>query len=149
MRYWIEPKDRTYVQGHRCLSFAKKHGQKSKDKYEQKLLDTIKMSATKALKTVSKRAIQKTAEAIDDLFRNKIAEKITKASSKSFREDPRKLTATQIDETSVQAIGHQKKDIYHQKDDNKLLMNFDYYNYKYVARMMYQRIINLLNNNNI
>ena len=47
-------------------------------KYQKKLLDYAKQSATDAFKTASKRAIQKTAEATDDLIGIKIANKITK-----------------------------------------------------------------------
>ena len=43
----------------------------------QKLLDHAKKSATDAIKTSSKRVIQKTAEATGDLIGNKIAIKIT------------------------------------------------------------------------
>ena len=39
--------------------------------YNQKLVDTAKKSATDAIKTASKRAIQKTAEATEDLIDNK------------------------------------------------------------------------------
>ena len=42
-----------------------------------------KKSAIDALKTVSKRAIQKTAKVIGGLVGNKIEKKITKATSKS------------------------------------------------------------------
>ena len=45
--------------------------------FNQKLLDHAKQSATDAFKTTSKRVIQKTAEASDDLIGNKIANKIT------------------------------------------------------------------------
>ena len=48
-------------------------------KYNQKLLDNAKQSATGVFKT----AIQKTAEATGDLFVNKIANKITKVSKNS------------------------------------------------------------------
>ena len=44
-------------------------------KYTQKLLDHAKQSATDALKTASKRAIQKIAEATTSLISNKIAHK--------------------------------------------------------------------------
>ena len=44
------------------------------------------MSTTDAIKTASKRTIQKTAEATDDLIGNKIADKITFASKKSAEE---------------------------------------------------------------
>ena len=43
------------------------------------------MSARNAIKTASKRAIPKTAEAAEDLIGNKIAEKITSSSNKSQR----------------------------------------------------------------
>ena len=46
-------------------------------KYSQKLLDHAKQSATDALKPASKRVIQKTTEATDDMVGNKIANKIT------------------------------------------------------------------------
>ena len=47
---------------------------------EKKLVDTAKKFATDAIKTASKRAIQKTAEARGDLVGNKIADKITSVS---------------------------------------------------------------------
>ena len=53
------------------------------NKYCQKLVDSAKKYATDALRTASKRAIQKTAEATWDLVGNKIAEKITSYSKKS------------------------------------------------------------------
>ena len=43
-------------------------------------LDRTKQSATGSLKTATKRAIQKTAEATGDLIGNKIADKITRIS---------------------------------------------------------------------
>ena len=50
-------------------------------------------SATDAVKTASKRAIQKTAEATGDLIGNKIADKITSVSKKkSNNNDNVKLT---------------------------------------------------------
>ena len=50
-------------------------------KYSQKLLNSANKSTTNTIKTASKRAIKKTAEATDDLIGNKIADEITKASS--------------------------------------------------------------------
>ena len=44
-----------------------------KGKYSQTVLDHTKQTATDVLKTASKRAIQKTAEATGDLIGNKIA----------------------------------------------------------------------------
>ena len=52
-------------------------------KYSQKLLDYVKQSPTDALKTTSKRAIQKTAEATGDLIVHRIANKITRVSKTS------------------------------------------------------------------
>ena len=47
------------------------------NKYGQKLADSAKKSATDALKSTGKRAIQKTAEGSGDLVGNFIADKIT------------------------------------------------------------------------
>ena len=52
------------------------------NKYSQKLLVGAKKSTTTdAIKTASKRAIQKTAEATSDLIGKKIADKITSVST--------------------------------------------------------------------
>ena len=67
-RYSIEPQDRIYVKGYGFLSFAKNMGKSLSNKYGQKLLDSAKKSTTDAIKTVSKRAIQKTAETTGDLI---------------------------------------------------------------------------------
>ena len=45
------------------------------NKYSQNLLNSAEKSTTDAIKTASKRAIQKTAEATGDLIGNKIADK--------------------------------------------------------------------------
>ena len=50
------------------------------------LLIVPKKYTADAIKTASKRAIQKTAEATGDLIDNKIADKITNISKKSSRE---------------------------------------------------------------
>ena len=83
MRYSIEPRDRIYVKAYGFLSFAKNMGKIVSNKYSQKLLDSAKKSTTDAIKTSSKRAIQKTAEATGDLIGNKISDKITSVSKKS------------------------------------------------------------------
>ena len=54
------------------------------NKYGQKLLDSVKKSTTDAIKTTSKRANPKTAEATGDLIGNKIADKTTSLSKKIF-----------------------------------------------------------------
>ena len=82
MRYSIEPRDRIYVKGYGFLSFAKNMGKSLSNKYGQKLIDSAKKSTTNAIKTASKRAIIKTAEATGDLIGNKTADKITSVSKK-------------------------------------------------------------------
>ena len=80
MRYSTQP-------GDGFLSFAKnicKHATKvaksMSNKYSQKLLDSVKKSTTDGIKTASKRAIQKIAEATSDLIGNKTVDKITSIS---------------------------------------------------------------------
>ena len=82
MRYSIEPRDRIYVKGYGFLSFAKNIGKSLSNKYGHKLLDSPNKSTTDAVKTASKRAIQKTAEGTGDLIGNKISDKITSVSKK-------------------------------------------------------------------
>ena len=84
MRYSIEPRDRVYVKGYGFMSFARSMS----NKYGKKLVDAIKKSTTDAIRTASKRAIQKPAEATGDLVGNKIADKITSVSKKSTKELP-------------------------------------------------------------
>ena len=84
MKYSIEPRHRIYVKGYGFLSFAKNMS----NKYGQKLFDTAKKSTTDAIRTASKRAIQKNAKATGDLIGNKIADKITSISKKPVKELP-------------------------------------------------------------
>ena len=67
IRYSIESRDRIYVKEYGFLSFAKNMGKSLSNKYGQKLLDGAKKSTTDAIKTASKRAIQKTSQATGDL----------------------------------------------------------------------------------
>ena len=97
------------------MSFAKNIGKKLSHKFSQKIIDAGKKSATDAIKTAWQQAIQKTAEATGGLVGNKIADRITRISKKSIQELPT------IDEDVE--LTTQKKDTYHQKKDNKLLMN--------------------------
>ena len=69
----------------------------------QKRLDHVKQSVTDALKTASKRPIQKTAEATGDLIANKIADKITKV----LRTFPQNSSKTFTNK--VQNIEHDKE----------------------------------------
>ena len=95
------------------MCFAKNIGKKLANKYGQERFDDAKKSTTDAIKTASKRAVQKTAVATGDLIGNKIADKITSVSKKSPKELQNNETEADIP----------KKDIYFQKKDNKLLMN--------------------------
>ena len=85
MIYSIEPRDKIYVKGYGFLSFVKNMGKSLSNKYGQKRFDSAKKSTTDGIKTASKRAIQKTAEATGDLIGNKIADKITSFQKKSSR----------------------------------------------------------------
>ena len=111
MRYSIEPRKRIYVKGYGFMCFARSMS----SKYGKKLVDMAKKSATDAIKTASKRAIQKTAEATGDLVGNKIADKITSISKK-------KPDNNNNDNDGVE-FTTPKKDTYHQKKDSKLLIN--------------------------
>ena len=57
-------------------------GKNLSNKCSQKLLDSAEKSTMDLMKTASKRAIQKTAEATGGLIGNKIADKITSVSNK-------------------------------------------------------------------
>ena len=91
IRYSVQPRDQIFVKCNGFLSLAKNMGKKidkniSKSlrvKYSQKPLDHAKKSATDALKTYSKRIIQKATEATDDLIGNTIDNEITKVSKNS------------------------------------------------------------------
>ena len=86
MRYSIEPRDKIYVKEYGFLSFTKNVGKNVSNKYGQKRLNSAKKSTADAIKTASKRTIQKIAEATDDLIGNKIAHKITSVSKKPDKE---------------------------------------------------------------
>ena len=94
-------------------------GKSLNNKYGQKLLDSAKKSTTDAIKTVSKRGIQKIAEATGDLIGHKIADKITSVSKKKSTNNNNN---NDDDDHDVELTTH-KKDTYLQKKDRKLLMN--------------------------
>ena len=121
MRYSIEPRERRHAKGYGFLSFARNIGMHAtkvaknmSNKYSQKLVDTAKKSATDAIKSASKRAIQKAAEATGDLVGNKIADKITSASKNHAM---KKYSQMKL------IMKYRKRDIFLQKNGNKLLMN--------------------------
>ena len=59
MRFSIERKGRIYVKGYGFLTFAKNIDKTVSTKYSQNLLDNAKNSTIDAIKTPSRRAIQK------------------------------------------------------------------------------------------
>ena len=101
MRYSIEPRERRYVKGYGFLSFAENVGKSLSNKYSQKLIDSAKKSTTEAIKTASKQAFQKIAEATGDLIGYKIADKITSVSKKkSTKELPNNETEEDVEITT-------------------------------------------------
>ena len=90
-RYSVQRGNRLFAKGYGFLSFSRNMGKnigkniskKLSSKYNQKLLYHAKQSATNVLKAASKRVIQKTAEVCDDFIGNKIADKITRVSKTS------------------------------------------------------------------
>ena len=84
-------------------------------KYNQNVLDNAKQSATDALKTTSKRVIQKTAKATGNLTGNKIANKNTRVSKNSQKNNSEKVKYDVIKK-------YLKKDTYLQNKDKKLLI---------------------------
>ena len=91
MRYSIELRDQIFIKVTDFLSFArnmrknisKNLSRTFNSKYSQKIFDHAKHSATDVLKTGSKIAILKTAEATGNFIGNKIVNKITKVSRRS------------------------------------------------------------------
>ena len=71
----------------------------------EKIMDTATKTGIDTAKTASKRVLQKTAEATGDLIRNKLADEITLIGKPKEKETKK-----------------QKKFIFHQKKDNKLMM---------------------------
>ena len=124
MRYSVQPRDRIFVKGYEFLSFAKnmvknigKNISKNQiSKYCQNFLDRAKKYTTGALKTSSKRVVQKTAKAAGDLIGNKIANKITKVPKIYNKIIQRQLQMSMINK-------YLKKGIYLQNKDNKFLMS--------------------------
>ena len=104
MRYSTEARFRKYVKGYGFLSFAINFD----NKYGKKLMDTAIKTGIDAAKPTSKRIVQNTAEATGNLIGNKIADKITSTGKPKEKETKK-----------------QKKFIFHQKKDNKLLMILD------------------------
>ena len=122
--YPVQPRDRIFVKGYGFLSFAKNMcknigeniSKSLSSKYSpgmlamrQKLLDHAKQSATDAFKT---------AKATVDLIGNKIANKILGAQKVHTKVIQKQLQMSMIKK-------YLEKDLYLQKNDKKLLMNWD------------------------
>ena len=86
-RHSVQPRNRTFVKVYGFSFFAENIGSNVNkiwsSKYSQKLIGHAKQSETDTLKAVSKEAIQKTAEATDDLISNETASTIIKVSRNS------------------------------------------------------------------
>ena len=120
MRCSIKPRDRIYVKGYGFLSFAKNMGKSLSNKYGQKLLDSAKKSTTDAIKTASKRAIQKTAELTGDLIGSKIADETTSVSNKKSTTELHSKDLPNNDETEedVEITTHKKIRVSRRKTTN-------------------------------
>ena len=95
-------------------------GKSLSNKYGQKLLDSAKTSTTDAIKTASKTAIQKTAEATL-VIRLLIKQQVFQI------KNLQKNYLIMMKQKKMQKQLLIKKDTYHQKKDSKLLMNYGQY----------------------
>ena len=116
MQLKLEIIERIHLKEYGFFSFEINMGNNLSYKYGQKLLDIAKKSTMDAIKTASKRAIQKTAKVTGDLIGNKIANNQTSVLKKSSAENFKKSYSDDEIETP-------KKDTYFQKKNNKVLMN--------------------------
>ena len=98
------------MQKDNVFSFTKSMGKYLTNKYSQKLLRSAKKSTTDAIKTSSKRVVQKTIEATGDLIDSEIADKRTSVSKSP--------TPSKNDDANSEIT-----DTYLWKKGNKLLMN--------------------------
>ena len=88
-------------------------GKSLSNKYGQKLFDSAKISTADAIKTASKRVIQKTAETTGDLIVNKIADEITRVSKKHAMElHSKELTNNNNDDEGVEIVTPKKRYIF-------------------------------------
>ena len=130
MRYSIEPRERRYVKGYGFLSSARNFGNKYgkrlmntaiktgtnfNSKYGKKLTDTAIKTGKDFATIAGKKIVHKTVEATGDLIGNKIANKITSASKKNNK--MKKYSQMKL------IMKYQKRDIFLQKKDKRLLMN--------------------------
>ena len=104
MGYSVQPRGQIFVKSYGVLSFAKRIAKtisrNLSAKYSHKVFDHAKQSETHALKTSSKRVIQKTAKATDDLIGNKTSNRITKVSKCSPQNNSETITNEDDEEIS-------------------------------------------------
>ena len=125
-RHSVQSRDRIFVKGYGFLSSAKNMGENNgiyitknlSGQYSQDSLDNAKKFATDALKTASKRVLQKTAEGTGDLIGNKITNRITKVSNILQRNNSETVT-------NEHDKGKPKERFSMQKKDKKLFKNWD------------------------
>ena len=91
------------------MYFVKSMGKNLSNKYGQKLLDSAKKSTTDAIKTASKRGIQKIVETTGDLIGNKFPDKITNISKKSSKEPHSSEANDEIEIPKERHISSEKK----------------------------------------
>ena len=124
MWYTIENRNRIFVKGYGLLSFekdmskniGKNIGKNASNNCNQKLLDYAKQSATDALKTASKRLIQKTADITGDWIVFKIADKITQSASETVSSKRYRIWYWKIDTNT------KKKDRYSYKKEIRIIL---------------------------
>ena len=90
-------------------------GKNLSNRYGQKFLDSAKKFTTDAIKTASKRAIQKITEAYGDLIGNNIADKMTSVW--------KNLIYIIMKQNQMQKELLLRKSTYLRKKDNELLKN--------------------------
>ena len=126
-RYSVQPIDQIFVKGYQFLSFTKKMGRNigkniSKNlngKFSQKHLNHAKQSATDALKTDSKRVIQKTTEATGDFIGNRVADRIKKVSTTSPKNNSKTNEEEIFRETFIPSeLRHENIDDLRLKEEN-------------------------------
>ena len=105
MRYSIEPRDRLYVKGYGLLSFANNMARNLSNMVKN--ISIVLKNLQKTIKTASKRAIPKTAEATSDLIGNKITDKITSVSKKISTKELHNNDETK--EEDVEITTHKKR----------------------------------------
>ena len=122
-RYSVQPRDRIFVKGYAFLSYpknmgkniGKNTGKNLSGKYSQKLLDHAKKLQQMHLKLLKKEQFKKQQKQLVIWLVIKLLIK-----SRGFQKGRNKLIQKQLQMSMIKK--YQKKDIYLQKKDKKLLM---------------------------